>query len=61
MMPVKKWLDLHEACAFVNMSEGIFKKATIKDRIVPSALGTKLFYKIEEIEEALERNVLFKF
>ena len=53
MMPVKKWLTGEEACSFLNIG-----LTTLKDQdLTISAIGSKKYYKVAELERIIEKNI----
>lgn len=58
LYPKRKWLSLEESMAWLNMSKNSFLKATIG--LTFSQIGAKKFYRVEELDALIERNVVVK-
>ena len=59
MYPTKKWIDLEEAAAYVNVSKSTFK-LNIEEHITTSIVGKKKMYKVADIDRLIEENIIIK-
>lgn len=60
MIPVKKWLSLNEAAAYLDMSTDHFNDLSIIKGLTISAVGRKKYYKVSELEKMIEESVIIK-
>ena len=57
MLPVKKWLDLQEATAYTNTSVSTFLK-DVAPHVTIACLGKKKVYRLAQIDNLIEENIL---
>lgn len=55
-MPVKKWLSVDEACAYMNMSKNHLNALAKKEGFNLSVIGSKRYFKVSELDNLLEQN-----
>jgi len=60
MMPIKKWLTLLEALSFMDMSINRFQELAIREGLTISMIGKKKYYKVIELEQLIESNIVVK-
>lgn len=60
MYPVKKWFTLSEACSYMDMSLNVFQEMATKNGLSLSVLGKKKYYRVEELENLIEENVIIR-
>lgn len=60
MLPTKQWITFQEACEFTDMWRGVFDRFAIDHQLTISAIGKKRYYKVSEIEKAIEKNIIHK-
>jgi len=58
MLPVKKWLSLPEAMAFLDMCKNTFLDTAIKNNLTVSAIGQKKYYRVDQLEKLIEGNII---
>lgn len=54
MMPVKKWLSLHEACAYVDMNVATLSA----QNLTVSAIGKKTYHLVSELDNLIFKNII---
>lgn len=59
-MPVKPWLSLQESCAYLDMSVTTFQAIALKNQLTTSVIGTKKYFKVNELNEMVEENILIR-
>lgn len=65
MMPVKKWLSLAEACAYMDLSVNIFHELMMKCDVTISTLppigkskrSNKKYFRVSELDQIIEDNI----
>ena len=61
MIPIKKWLSVHEACSYLDVSNTTLKKLARENRLSISALGSnKLYYRVSELDKLIEDHITIK-
>lgn len=68
MYPVKKWLSLDEACAFMDMSINPFQDLVRELGLTVSTLppfggskrSNKKYYLVKELEQLIDQNILIR-
>jgi hypothetical protein len=60
LKPTKVWLELSEAAEYLSMCNKQFKKIAAENGFSVSAIGKKTYYKVSELNELLERNIIIK-
>ena len=60
MLPIKKWLSLPESCAYMDMSQNHFLKLAIEQSLTISTIGSKKYFKTEQLDHLIEQNILIK-
>ena len=58
MMPFKKWFSVNESCAYLDMSINNFHSVAVQNNLSVSVMGAKRYYKVIELENLLERNII---
>ena len=54
MMPVKKWLSLPEACAYMDMNIDTLAV----QNLTTSAIGKKTYYLVTELDDLIENAII---
>ena len=60
MYPQKEWLSIQEACIFIDMSKPFFLEFASQHKLQVSNVGSKKYYKVSEIQNALKNNIVIK-
>ena len=58
MMPVKTWLSLPEAMAFLDMGQTSFLKVATDNGLTVAAIGAKKYYRVDQLQNLIEQNIL---
>ena len=61
MFPIKEWLSTSEACSFLSIGETAFSQFVIDNKLtISSPFKSRKYYKVSEINKALENNIIVK-
>jgi len=58
MLPTKSWLSRDEAMAFTSLSINNFDEVVRKNNLTVSAIGAKRYYKVSQLNELFENNII---
>lgn len=58
MLPEKKWLSRDEAMAFTSLSINNFDEVVRKNKLTVSAIGSKRYYRVSQLNELFENNII---
>lgn len=60
MLPVKQWLSVREACAYMDMSINHLSDLMTQNGLSVSVINRQKYYKLSELQKFIESNIIIR-
>lgn len=60
MMPIKQWLSLNEAVAYMDISLNKLQDLISKNGLTVSTINAKKYYRVSELLGLIEENIIIR-